>query len=138
MQVAKRSTPIQMEVGGGGGEATESKTTAESTYDQIRHLASGNAVVIFTINGCCMCHVVKQLLFGLGVGPTIVELHDKAAGREIHAVLRHLSGGDTHQQQPFPAVFVGGKFLGGIETVMACHINGTLVPLLKDAGALWL
>jgi glutaredoxin 3 len=44
----------------------------------------------------------------------------------------------TDGQKPVSAVFVGGKFLGGVETLMACHINGSLVPLLKDAEALWL
>lgn len=38
----------------------------------------------------------------------------------------------------FPAVFVGGKLFGGLEKVMATHISGELVPILKDAGALWL
>jgi hypothetical protein len=25
-----------------------------------------------------------------------------------------------------------------VETLLATHINGTLIPLLKEAGALWL
>jgi glutaredoxin 3 len=33
-------------------------------------------------------------------------------------------------QKPVPTVFVGGKFLGSVETLMACHN--------KDARALWL
>lgn len=37
-----------------------------------------------------------------------------------------------------PVVFIGGKLVGAMDTVMASHINGNLVPLLKDAGALWL
>ncbi|XP_051128624.1 glutaredoxin-C9-like [Andrographis paniculata] len=116
---------------------------AEAVYQKVSLLVSGNAVVMFTISGCCMCHVVKQLLLGLGVGPTIVELDRDASGGDIHALLFHLSGGGgvggrRSRQPAVPAVFVGGKFLGGIEAVMACHINGTLVPLLKDAGALWL
>lgn len=102
-------------------------------YEKVSTLVSKNAVVVFTISGCCMCHVVTQLLFGLGVGPTVVELDRDPSGQEIHALLSR-----AHKQQPVPAVFVGGKFLGGIEAVMRCHINGTLVPLLKDAGALWL
>ncbi|KDO75421.1 hypothetical protein CISIN_1g037432mg [Citrus sinensis] len=108
----------------------------EKTYEIVTHLASSNAVVLFSISGCCMCTVAKRLLFSLGVGPTIVELDHHVAGREIQAVLFQLSSNGQHQT--VPAIFVGGKFLGGIETLMACHINGTLVPLLKDAGALWL
>ncbi|XP_044407106.1 monothiol glutaredoxin-S9-like [Triticum aestivum] len=37
-----------------------------------------------------------------------------------------------------PAVFVGGRILGGLDWLMAVHISGELVPILKDAGALWL
>ncbi|CAI0544969.1 unnamed protein product [Linum tenue] len=92
------------------------------------------------MSGCCMCTVVKRLLFGLGVGPTIVELDHLASGApDIQAVLFHLlQESSSSSSSPVPAVFVGGKYLGGIETLMACHINGSLVPLLKDAGALWL
>jgi glutaredoxin 3 len=37
-----------------------------------------------------------------------------------------------------PVVFIGGKLVGSMDRVLAFHINGSLVPLLKDAGALWL
>ncbi|XP_073128653.1 glutaredoxin-C9-like [Henckelia pumila] len=109
----------------------------EPVYETLSLLASSNAVVVFTMSGCCMCHVVKQLLLGLGVGPAIVELDRHESGGDIQALLYHLSGGGN-AQLVVPAVFVGGRFLGGIEKVLTCHINGTLVPLLKDAGALWL
>ncbi|KAM7257710.1 hypothetical protein ACFE04_013451 [Oxalis oulophora] len=111
-------------------------------YEIVSHLVSSNAVVVFSMSSCCMCTVAKRLLFGLGVGPTIIELDHHASGHDIKALLFQLlatsGGSNAAVQQPVPAVFVGGKFLGSIETLMACHINGTLVPLLKDAGALWL
>lgn len=117
-----------------GGESSTG-AVGESPYEMVRQLGSCNAVVVFSMSGCCMSTVVKQLLFGLGVGPTVVELDKHVAGPHIQGVLFDLLGAG---RQPVPAVFVGGKFLGGVETLMACHINGTLVPLLKDAGALWL
>ncbi|PON82368.1 Glutaredoxin-like [Trema orientale] len=130
-----------MEINGGGEESSSSSTVAaaaRSPYEMVRQLGSCNAVVVFSMSGCCMSTVVKQLLFGLGVGPTVVELDQHAAGPHIQAVLFDLLGAAVGRHQAVPAVFVGGKFLGGVETLMACHINGTLVPLLKDAGALWL
>ncbi|KAL1555820.1 Glutaredoxin-C9 [Salvia divinorum] len=132
MEVAKdvRSAAVGMS---GGGGVDQQRKDLESVCEKVSALVSGNAVVVFTISGCCMCHVVKQLLFGLGVGPAVVELDREASGGPILALLHRLGGGKA-----VPAVFVGGKFLGGIETVMACHINGSLVPLLKNAGALWL
>ncbi|KAL2495961.1 Glutaredoxin-C8 [Forsythia ovata] len=132
MQVVKDSSAIRV----GNGESGAAAAQMATIYEKISRFISGNAVVVFTISGCCMCHVVKQLLFGLGVGPTVVELDHDAFGRYIHDFLFQLVA--DSKKQPVPAVFVGGKFLGGIEAVMACHINGTLVPLLKDAGALWL
>lgn len=116
----------------------------KNVYEMVGQLGSRNAVVVFSMSGCCMCTVAKRLLFGLGVGPTVIEVDEHVAGDDIQAVLYELvdaaNRGNYHGQgQPIlPAIFVGGKFLGGVETLMACHINGTLVPLLKDAGALWL
>ena len=113
-----------------------------AVYERVARMASANAVVVFSASGCCMCHVVKRLLLGLGVGPTVYELDQMMAaagpgggGREIQAALAQLL---PPGQPPVPVVFVGGRLLGGVEKVMACHINGTLVPLLKQAGALWL
>ncbi|KAF2305474.1 hypothetical protein GH714_005604 [Hevea brasiliensis] len=118
-------------------EHTKSKAVNQQQPDNpymiVRTLASNNAVVLFSMSGCCMCTVAKCLLFGLGVGPTIVELDHHSTGPDIQTVLFQLA---KEGQQPVPAVFVGGEFLGGIETLMACHINGTLVPLLKDAVGL--
>ncbi|TVU04078.1 hypothetical protein EJB05_50369, partial [Eragrostis curvula] len=124
-----------------GGAAVDSspdstESSAMAVYERVARMASGNAVVVFSASGCCMCHVVKRLLLGLGVGPTVYELDQMSAnGREVQAALAQLL---PPGQPPVPVVFVGGRLLGGVEKVMACHINGTLVPLLKQAGALWL
>lgn len=115
--------------------ATHEVLNMESPYKTVKELASCNAVVVFSMSGCCMCTVAKRLLFGLGVGPTIIELDEHPAGHDIQAVLYDLL---PDGQQSIPAIFIGGKFLGGIETLMAFHINGSLVPDLKKAGALWL
>ncbi|KAL2925117.1 Glutaredoxin-C9 [Bienertia sinuspersici] len=104
-------------------------------YDKVNTVVKGSAVVVFSSKDCCMCHVAKRLLFSLGVGPTVVELDDESGSSDdVEAVLCQLSGHD----QPLPVIFIGGKFLGGIDSLMASHINGSLVPLLKQAGALWL
>jgi glutaredoxin 3 len=130
-------------VGGSMAEAEEHQEAA--VYERVARMAGGNAVVVFSASGCCMCHVVKRLLLGLGVGPTVYELDQMGGlGREIQAALGQLLSspgpgvGGGHHQPAVPVVFVGGRLLGGVEKVMACHINGTLVPLLKEAGALWL
>lgn len=104
----------------------------------IKRLASDNAVVIFSMSTCCMCHAIKRLFFGMGVNPTVYELdQDLTLGKEIEKALM-LQMGAVSSDLPVPVVFIGGKLVGAMDTVLASHINGTLVPLLKQAGALWL
>ncbi|KAE9601073.1 hypothetical protein Lal_00023940 [Lupinus albus] len=107
-----------------------------SPYEMVHQLASSNAVVVFSTTDCCMSTVAKRLLYSLGVGPAVIELDQHVAGPDIKAVLYQLAG--TTRQPSVPAVFIGGNFLGGVEALMTNHINGSLIPLLKDAGALWL
>ncbi|KAK7246440.1 hypothetical protein RIF29_41308 [Crotalaria pallida] len=115
---------------------TLSSNGPEPDPSNVIKLISENAVIIIGRRGCCMCHVVQRLLQSLGVNPLLYEIdehHEAVVGS--HLASRAGQGDNTVQ---FPAVFVGGKLFGGLEKVMATHISGELVPILKDAGALWL
>ncbi|KAK9146862.1 hypothetical protein Sjap_006765 [Stephania japonica] len=101
--------------------------------DTVMRLGSQNAVVIFTKSSCCMCHAVKRLFYELGVSPAIYELDKDPRGREMEAALISLG-----LKPSVPAVFIGGHLLDSTNTVMALHLNGSLVPMLKQAGAMWL
>jgi glutaredoxin 3 len=35
-----------------------------------------------------------------------------------------------------PAVFIGGKLVGSTNEIMSLHLGGSLVPMLKDVGAM--
>ncbi|KAG0470511.1 hypothetical protein HPP92_017211 [Vanilla planifolia] len=102
--------------------------------DKAMRLASQRAVVIFSTSTCCMCHAVKRLLCELGVNPAVCELDEDPRGREMEKALAKLLG----RNPPVPAVFIGGKLVGSTDKVMSLHLSGKLVPLLRDAGALWL
>ncbi|XP_019242767.1 PREDICTED: glutaredoxin-C9-like [Nicotiana attenuata] len=134
--------------GSGGGSMSSSSTTkngcstsrgsqpSESNLNtRLANLVAENAIIVVATRGCCMCLVVKHLLLGLGVNPTIFEV-DAAEEATALEELSRIEGGGV--QEKLPAVFVGGKLLGGVEKVMETHISGELVPLLKQAGALWL
>ncbi|MQM23581.1 hypothetical protein Taro_056647 [Colocasia esculenta] len=107
---------------------------AADPLERVERLASENAVVVFSVSTCCMCHAVKRLFCGMGVNPTVYELDEDPRGKEMEKALARLLGGAP----AVPVVFIGGKLVGAMDRVMASHINGTLVPLLKEAGALWL
>ncbi|KAL7094998.1 hypothetical protein ACP275_11G139700 [Erythranthe tilingii] len=108
----------------------------------IEKMATANAVVIFSRSSCCLCHAVKMLFSGMGVSPTVHELDQHPKGKQLYRALSLLTttncttGGSA--SAAVPVVFIGGNLVGGIDAVLASHINGTLVPLLRQAGALWL
>jgi glutaredoxin 3 len=106
----------------------------ETPAERVERLASESAVVVFSVSTCCMCHAVKRLFCGMGVHPTVHELDLDPRGRELERALACLLGG----AEVVPVVFIGGRLVGAMDRVMAAHINGSLVPLLKEAGALWL
>ncbi|KAI4383328.1 hypothetical protein MLD38_009178 [Melastoma candidum] len=108
------------------------------TAADIGKLLSENALSVLGRKGCCMATVVRRLLLGLGVNPAIYEVEGESGETEILAELRRINGDLRDVVVQLPAVFVGGKLFGGLDRVMATHISGELVPILKEAGALWL
>ncbi|KAL4301543.1 hypothetical protein AHAS_Ahas17G0311400 [Arachis hypogaea] len=94
----------------------------ESTESRIQRLITEHPVIIFTRSSCCMCHVMKNLLATIGVNPTVINLDDD----EIDAL----------PSPSAPAAFIGGTFIGGLESLVALHVSGLLVPKLVQVGAL--
>ncbi|OAY63187.1 Glutaredoxin [Ananas comosus] len=80
---------------------------------------------------CPYCNQVKQLLAQLGANFKAIELDVESDGSEIQSALLAWTG-----QRTVPNVFIGGKHIGGCDTVTAKHNEGKLVPLLTEAGAL--
>lgn len=97
-------------------------------------LASQRAVVIFSVSSCCMCHTIKRLFAELGVNAAVYELDEESMGREMQKALVTILG----RKKPVPAVFIGGKLIGSTDKIMSLHLAGLLVPMLREAGALWL
>lgn len=100
--------------------------------DRVTKLISERPVVIFSKSSCCMSHTVMRLLSGFGVNPAVHELDQVAKGREIELALTSLGFSPT-----VPAVFIGGELVGGANEVMSLHLNRSLIPMLRRAGALW-
>ncbi|KAK6930125.1 Glutaredoxin [Dillenia turbinata] len=100
--------------------------------ERVTKLASERPVVIFSKSSCCISHSIKTLLCDFGVNPAVYELDDMARGKEIEQALARLGRNPT-----VPSVFIGGELVGGASEVMSLHLNGSLIPKLKRAGALW-
>lgn len=98
----------------------------------VARLASERPVVIFSKSSCCMCHTIKTLFSDFGVNPAVHELDEMPRGREIEQALARLGCNPT-----VPTVFIGGERVGGTNEIMTLHLNRSLIPMLKRAGALW-
>lgn len=111
------------------------------TTTRVAKCVSENAIIVVAIRGCSMCHVVKNLLLGLGVNPTIFEVNDEDEDdvkKELSIIVGGGGSSGSGGTMELPTVFVGGNLFGGLEKVVATHISGELVPILKEVGALWL
>ncbi|KAJ9700099.1 hypothetical protein PVL29_005770 [Vitis rotundifolia] len=98
----------------------------------VARLASERPVVIFSKSSCCMCHTIKTLFSDFGVNPAVHELDEMPRGREIEQALARIGCNPT-----VPTVFIGGERVGGANEIMTLHLNSSLIPMLKRAGALW-
>ncbi|XP_004233840.1 glutaredoxin-C1-like [Solanum lycopersicum] len=102
----------------------------------ILKVVAENPLVIVAVRGCFMCVTVNGLVQRLGVNPKIVEV-EEVKKIAILVKLSKIEGSDGGPWE-LPAVYVGGKLLGGVDKVMEAHVKGELVPMLRAAGALWL
>ncbi|KAK4745399.1 hypothetical protein SAY87_011711 [Trapa incisa] len=121
-----------------GSSSTSTSPTPQATT--VEAAVSGNAVIVFGRSGCFMCHVARRLLLGHGVNPTVFEVGEKDEASVIEELTRiaAVDGTGIGLSVQFPIFFFGGKMFGGLEKVMGAHISGDLVPILREAGALWL
>ncbi|KAM7485117.1 hypothetical protein LguiA_001126 [Lonicera macranthoides] len=100
--------------------------------DAINAMVSERPVVIFSKSSCCMCYTIKSLLSDFGVNPTVYELNEISSGHEIERALVGLGCSPA-----VPAVFISGQLVGGANEIMSLHLNRSLKPMLRRAGALW-
>ncbi|XP_057450661.1 monothiol glutaredoxin-S2 [Lotus japonicus] len=100
--------------------------------ERVTKMVSERPVVIFSKSSCCISHSIKTLLCDFGVNPAVYELDEISRGRDIEQALSRLGCNPS-----VPAVFIGGELVGGAKEVMSLHLNRSLIPMLKNAGALW-
>ncbi|KAI3522390.1 hypothetical protein L2E82_06701 [Cichorium intybus] len=100
--------------------------------DMVTRMVSEKPVVVFSRSSCSMSHTIKSLLFEFGVNPAVYELDEISKGWEIEQALLRLG-----RNPIIPAVFIGGEFVGGANEIISLHLQRSLQPMLRNAGALW-
>lgn len=79
-----------------------------------------------------MSHTVKTLISSYGANPTVYELDEMPNGEDIERALIQLGC-----RVAVPAVFIGQRLVGGTNELMSLQVRGKLVPLLREAKAIW-
>ncbi|XP_074365224.1 monothiol glutaredoxin-S2-like [Apium graveolens] len=90
-------------------------------------------VVIFSKSTCSMSHSIKTLICSFGANPIVYEIDEHEDGKKMEKELKALGRAPS-----VPAVFIGQELVGGANEVFALHLERKLVPLLKNANAIWL
>ncbi|KAH7863689.1 hypothetical protein Vadar_020741 [Vaccinium darrowii] len=96
-------------------------------------LVAQRPLVIFSKTNCCMSDSIKILFYGFGANPAIYELDELQNGQQLERELVALG-----QWPIVPAVFIGGKIVGGPNEIMSLHVKGELVKMLKKNRIIYL
>lgn len=139
LPMPSKDSPLTSTMGRSGGHAAVSSLHKfKGPKEDLGNSVKENAVILIGKRGCCMSHVVKRLLQGLGVNPPVYEVEEEEE-EDVVNQLESISGGSGEGRRvQLPVVFIGGQLFGGLDRIMATHITGELTPILKKAGALWL
>ncbi len=109
----------------------KSKEEIEMALNKANEIVSSSPVVVFSKTYCGYCKRVKDLLTQVGAAYKVIELDEESDGGDIQLALAEWTGLRT-----VPNVFIGGKHIGGCDTILEKHRAGQLVPLLNEAGAI--
>ncbi|GAB4829641.1 hypothetical protein Ancab_019303 [Ancistrocladus abbreviatus] len=99
----------------------------------VRQLVEEKPVVIFSKSNCCVSYSMRQLISSYGANPTVYELNEIPNGQELERALQSIGSNLT-----VPVVFIGQKLVGGADEVISLQVQGKLVQMLMEAGAIGL
>lgn len=104
---------------------------SQEMLDAAQMLTVSDRVIVASKSHCSFCARTKKLLADLGVKHlTVVELDQRADGRDLQAALSEITG-----QSTVPNIFIAGKHVGGNSDIQGLHAQGKLVDMLKAADA---
>lgn len=104
----------------------ESATDAEELVDKMITMSK---VAIFSFSYCPYCKRAKRIIADSPVDPkdvSIVEMDEHQIGKEIHALIKKITG-----QRTVPNIFIKGQHIGGSDDLMRLKESKELAALLQ-------
>ncbi|XP_020596821.1 glutaredoxin-like isoform X3 [Phalaenopsis equestris] len=107
--------------------------------EKAKELVSSSPVFFFSKTYCEACKEVAGFLLKSGANYKMVELDiethvlllNEGDGAALQSALAEWTG-----QRTVPNIFIGGNHIGGKADLMKKHKDGSLIALLREAGAL--
>jgi len=108
---------------------------AAAIQDRINLLIDDNPVLMFSFTTWPFCVKAKDLLDGMRVKYTVVELDTDPDGKAIRAEMADIIG-----RTSVPAIWIGKQFIGGCNDgplggLMTLNKSGKLNGMLSEVGA---
>merc|ERR1711879_56478 len=100
----------------------------DSERDFVDDAIANNPVVVFSKSYCPYCRRAKGLLNELGAKAFVLELDIDPRGRSIQAYLQEKTG-----QRTVPNIVIGGKHIGGADSLTSLHASGNLQDMIDNA-----
>eukprot|EP01103_Thecamoeba_quadrilineata_P003695 TRINITY_DN13446_c0_g1_i1.p1 TRINITY_DN13446_c0_g1~~TRINITY_DN13446_c0_g1_i1.p1 ORF type:complete len:112 (-),score=27.71 TRINITY_DN13446_c0_g1_i1:130-432(-) len=94
----------------------------------VQETISQNPVVIFSKTYCPYCHRAIDLFKSINANAKVIQLDERDDGEKIFDHLKEITGART-----VPRVFIGGKFVGGCDAVVALQSQGKLEEKVREA-----
>lgn len=102
----------------------------ESLKSTVQAEIAAEKVLVYSKSYCPFAGRAKDLLRSNGVDAKIVELDQVSNGADIQNALKSITGQGT-----VPNIFIGGKHIGGCDSIMALNSSGKIGAALTAAGA---
>ena len=96
---------------------------------QIEEITKKNPVAIFTLSSCGACNESKQMLNQEKIPYQATDVDKMSNQDEMKKCLQQQTGSTT-----FPQVFVGGKYVGGLDTLKQMMSSGKLKQEATKVG----
>lgn len=112
---------------------TENIDTNTAEYKFIAEKIKAHPVILFSKSTCKFCKMAKEVLDSLSVDYAEEDIGTRDDCQAIQDVFKQITG-----ERTVPRVFVGGKCIGGGSETWTLHNQGRLIPMLKEASAVFL
>eukprot|EP00053_Salpingoeca_punica_P000380 m.28441 g.28441 ORF g.28441 m.28441 type:complete len:116 (+) comp10273_c0_seq1:58-405(+) len=103
----------------------------------LHSILAKSPVAIFSKNYCPYCQRLLQLVSGLNVPFRTVELTSSVTDSGVTVSGEELQGAikEEFKHRTVPALFIGGKLIGGFDSSKELHDKGQLKPMMEKAIA---